>query len=384
MKRHLTKRTLSTILVLIGCAVLVVIGSQIASSGRYPHETVADNTSVTVNPEITTTTSQETTSTSTTRTTTTTTSVTTTENQTVTETLQESSTSTASPSSKPKRTTKKPTTSQPQTTEPLTTELPTTVLPTSELLTSELLTSELLTSAEDEITEISQESSSSQEPSSQEPASSEEPSSQPAAPKPKVKGAAAITFDDGPGAHTARLLNALKQYDAKATFFVVGNRVANNKSLIQRMINEGHEVGNHSYSHRDLRKLSDANVINQLRNTNNAIAAITGMNPKVMRPPYGAFDRRVTRLAKQEGLALVLWTPSPQDWKYKDSDYVYNYIINNVKPGSTLLLHDIHKTTVDGFIRALPVLTERGIKLVTVSELVSLNPGDVHPSYWRK
>lgn len=150
------------------------------------------------------------------------------------------------------------------------------------------------------------------------------------------------------------------------------------------MINEGHEVGNHSYSHRDLRKLSDANVISQLRNTNNAIAAITGRNPKVMRPPYGAFDRRVTRLAKQEGLALVLWTPSPQDWKYKDSDYVYNYIINNVKPGSTLLLHDIHKTTVDGFIRALPVLTERGIKLVTVSELVSLNPGDVHPSYWRK
>lgn len=148
------------------------------------------------------------------------------------------------------------------------------------------------------------------------------------------------------------------------------------------MVNEGHEVGNHSFSHPDLRKLTDANVTSQLARTNKLIAGITGRNPKVMRPPYGAFNRRVVELAKQQGLALILWTPSPVDWKYRNADYVYNYILKHVKAGSTLLLHDIHKTSVDGFIRALPVLLERGLKLVTVSELVNLKPGDVHPSSW--
>ena len=317
MKISRTRHILSLFLMAVVGVSLIITGTKISSSNRYPHETINSNPTLTTMP------SQETPSAATSLTT-----VTTTETQTTTEDSQESSPSTVpttsetTPSSKESTVTKPKTTTKPRTKPPKTT--------------------------------------------------------------PKLKGAAAITFDDGPGAHTARLLNALKQYNAKATFFVLGSYVKNNSALIQRMVDEGHEVANHSYDHKDFKKLSDADVLSQIRRTSNAIAAITGEKPTLLRPPYGSFTRRITNLAEQEGLALVLWSPSPEDWKYRDVDYVYKYIIDNVKAGSTLLLHDIHKTTVDGFIKALPVLIERGLKLVTVSELVDLKPGDVHPSYWWK
>jgi peptidoglycan/xylan/chitin deacetylase (PgdA/CDA1 family) len=317
MKISRTRHILSLFLMAVVGVALIITGTKISSSNRYPHETINSNPTLTTMP------SQETPSAATSLTT-----VTTTETQTTTEDSQESSPSTVpttsetTPSSKESTVTKPKTTTKPRTKPPKTT--------------------------------------------------------------PKLKGAAAITFDDGPGAHTARLLNALKQYNAKATFFVLGSYVKNNSALIQRMVDEGHEVANHSYDHKDFKKLSDADVLSQIRRTSNAIAAITGEKPTLLRPPYGSFTRRITNLAEQEGLALVLWSPSPEDWKYRDVDYVYKYIIDNVKAGSTLLLHDIHKTTVDGFIKALPVLIERGLKLVTVSELVDLKPGDVHPSYWWK
>ncbi len=317
MKISRTRHILSLFLMAVVGVALIITGTKISSSNRYPHETINSNPTLTTMP------SQETPSAATSLTT-----VTTTETQTTTEDSQESSPSTVpttsetTPSSKESTVTKPKTTTKPRTKPPKTT--------------------------------------------------------------PKLKGAAAITFDDGPGAHTARLLDALKQYNAKATFFVVGSKVSNNKALIQRMVDEGHEVANHSYSHPNFTKLSDAQVLSQIRKTSDAIAAITGEKPTLLRPPYGSFTHRITNLAEQEGLALVLWSPSPEDWKYRDVDYVYKYIIDNVKAGSTLLLHDIHKTTVDGFIKALPVLIERGLKLVTVSELIDLKPGDVHPSYWWK
>lgn len=329
MEKSRIKHILVFLFVAVAGIALIVTGTRVSSPAQYPHETVDGGYTLTGNT--TTMPPQETSSTSTSSTaaTTTTESPTTTEIPTTTEESQESSSTTTSK----------------------TTPLSTTV---------------------------------THSPSATKPKTSTKPASKPPKTTPKLQGAAAITFDDGPGPHTARLLNALKEYNAKATFFVVGNRVANNKALIQRMVNEGHEIANHSFSHPDFTKLSDGNVLSQIRKTSNAIAAITGEKPTLMRPPYGAFNRRVTGLAEQEGLALVLWSPSPEDWKYRKVDYVYNYILKHVKPGSTLLLHDIHGTTVDAVIKALPVLSERGIKLVTVSELVDLKPGDVHPSYWRK
>lgn len=199
---------------------------------------------------------------------------------------------------------------------------------------------------------------------------------------PKLQNAAAITFDDGPGEHTVRLLDAFKEYDARATFFVLGNKVKDNSALIQRMIDEGHEVANHSYDHQNFNTLSDAEVLSQIRRTNSAIAAVTDEKPTLLRPPYGEFPQHITNLAEREGLALVLWEPSPDDWLIREVGYVYNYLVSHIKPGSMLLLHDIHETTVDAVIKALPVLKERGIKLVTVSEFLDLKPGDMYPVAW--
>ncbi|MDI9468734.1 MAG: polysaccharide deacetylase family protein [Bacillota bacterium] len=199
---------------------------------------------------------------------------------------------------------------------------------------------------------------------------------------PKLQNAATITFDDGPGEHTGRLLDAFKEYDAKATFFVLGNKMKDNSALIQRMVDEGHEVANHSYDHSSFNTLSDAELLSQIRRTNSAIAAITDEKPTLLRPPFGEFPQHITHLAEREGLALVLWEPSPDDWLIREVDYVYEYIIDTIEPGSTLLLHDIHETTVDAMIKALPVLAERGLKLVTVSELFDLKPGDMYPPNW--
>ena len=328
MKKSHMRHILPLFLMAIVGVSLIITGTQVSYPNRYPHETVNSNPTLTTMP------SQETSSATTNLTTVTTT----TETQTTTEDSQETSPSTAptttetTPSSKESTTTKPKTTTKPYTKPPKTT--------------------------------------------------------------PKLQGAVAITFDDGPGPHTARLLDALKEYDAKATFFVLGSQLVDsskrdnstNRALIQRMVDEGHEVGNHSYNHPEFKKLSNEQVLSQLRRTSDAISAITGEKPTLFRPPGGSFTRRITNLAEQEGLALVLWSLDSNDWRQnnRNVNYVYNYIINNVTAGSTLLLHDIHKTTVDGFIKALPVLIERGLKLVTVSELIDLKPGDVHPSYWWK
>ncbi len=196
-------------------------------------------------------------------------------------------------------------------------------------------------------------------------------------------GAIAITFDDGPGPYTAQLLDALQAYGVRATFFVLGSRAEAYPGLISRMHNEGHQLGNHSYSHEYLSMVNSTVLQSQLSRTSNIIANITGISPVIMRPPGGYGNQTVYQEAGRQGMATIYWHIDPADWKYRDSQYVYNYLLNYSSGGSIILLHDIHKTTVDGFIRALPVLIERGFTFVTVSELVALNPGDVYPYYWR-
>ena len=201
---------------------------------------------------------------------------------------------------------------------------------------------------------------------------------------PKTPGAVAITFDDGPGGHTSRLLDALSEYNIKVTFFVLGQSVNQSPGLIARMHSEGHQVGNHSYSHRYLSQVDELTRREELKKTSDAIENITGMRPSVMRPPGGYRSEEVYKEAGNQGMATVFWDIDTVDWKYKDADYVYRYLLDHTSRGRVVLLHDIHKTTVDGFIRALPVLIERGFSFVTVDELVTLEPGDVYPSYWRR
>ncbi|MEG1497375.1 MAG: S-layer homology domain-containing protein [Clostridiales bacterium] len=189
----------------------------------------------------------------------------------------------------------------------------------------------------------------------------------------------AITFDDGPGPYTAKLLDNLKANNAKATFFVVGNRVAANKNLILREFNEGHQIGNHSWDHP---KLTAGNLAHQLNTTASAISAVTGESGFFLRPPYGSYNDGVKSGA---GVPLILWSVDTLDWKYRNAETVKNSIVNNAKDGSIILLHDIHGTSVDGFIAAMDILKDRGYEFVTVSELmrrrgVTPIPGHVYTS----
>jgi peptidoglycan/xylan/chitin deacetylase (PgdA/CDA1 family) len=193
----------------------------------------------------------------------------------------------------------------------------------------------------------------------------------------------AITFDDGPHPNlTPRLLDMLKERGIKATFFVVGRNVEEYPAIVARMAAEGHEVANHSWSHPSLTKLGFESFRKQIENTNDAIAKATGKRPVLMRPPYGATSVGLNkRLNEQFGLKVILWSVDPRDWKYRNSNRVYNWIIQNTRPGSIIVAHDIHGTTVAAMPATLDALLAKGYKFATVSELIAM---EVPPQLARK
>jgi peptidoglycan/xylan/chitin deacetylase (PgdA/CDA1 family) len=188
----------------------------------------------------------------------------------------------------------------------------------------------------------------------------------------------AMTFDDGPSAaNTPRLLDMLKQRKIHATFFFVGQCVQENPEIVKRIVAEGHEIGNHSWSHPDLARMSEASVQNEIQKTNDAIVAACGQSPKVMRPPYGAFTARQRAWANGTwGFKIILWDVDPLDWKVRNSEHVKAEILKQTVPGSIILSHDIHKTTVDAMPETLDALLAKGFKFVTVSELIAMD----HPA----
>ena len=185
----------------------------------------------------------------------------------------------------------------------------------------------------------------------------------------------AITFDDGPhGANTPRLLEMLKQRKVRATFFMVGQCVAEFPDIVKKMVAEGHEVASHSWSHPQLSTMSEAGVREQLEKTHAAIIAACGVTPKVMRPPYGAFTARQRAWAHATwGYKCILWDVDPLDWKVRNADHVKNEILKATVPGSIILAHDIHKSTVDAMPETLDGLLAKGFKFVTVSELIAMD-----------
>jgi peptidoglycan/xylan/chitin deacetylase (PgdA/CDA1 family) len=185
----------------------------------------------------------------------------------------------------------------------------------------------------------------------------------------------AMTFDDGPHIqNTPRLLDMLKQRGIKATFFLVGECAAQYPQIVKRTIAEGHEVGNHSWSHPQLSKMTDASVHEELQKTQDAIVNACGIVPKIMRPPYGAFTQRQQRWCNGEfGYKVILWDVDPLDWKIRNSEHVESEILKHAVPGSIILSHDIHKTTVDAMPATLDALIAKGYKFVTVSELIAMD-----------
>ena len=178
----------------------------------------------------------------------------------------------------------------------------------------------------------------------------------------------AITFDDGPGKYTGELLDALKKYNAKATFFLVGTCVERYPELVKREVEEGHQVANHSWDHAKLTDLSQSAISAELSKTENAIDKACGkdLGTLMVRPPYGSSNSAVQNSANAP---LIFWSVDTLDWKYRNAETVKNNIVNNAKDGAIILLHDIHSTSVQGAIAAMEELTGQGYTFVTVSEL---------------
>jgi len=177
----------------------------------------------------------------------------------------------------------------------------------------------------------------------------------------------ALTFDDGPAApETATLLTYLAQYNARATFFTVGQNVVAHPDLVRAEARAGNEVGNHSWNHPDLTKLSAEQVAYQLGRTSAAIKAATGKAPALFRPPYGAVNSTVRGATT---LSPVLWTLDTEDWKYPDAAKVAQTVIGKVKRNDVVLMHDIHPTSVAAVPEILRTLSASGYHFVTVSHL---------------
>ncbi|MCE1173891.1 MAG: polysaccharide deacetylase family protein [Propionibacteriales bacterium] len=186
----------------------------------------------------------------------------------------------------------------------------------------------------------------------------------------------ALTFDDGPVAGTATLLDVLKSKGVHATFFVVGKNAAVNRSLIRRMVNEGHVVGNHTWSHKQLTRLTDSGIRAEITKASDAIVKGGAPTPTLLRPPYGATNATVSKVAASLGMAQIMWNVDPLDWKDRNSAKVTQRVLAATRPGSIVLSHDIHPTTRAAYAAIIDGLRAKGYTLVTVPQLLgTITPG---------
>ncbi|WP_019243377.1 MULTISPECIES: polysaccharide deacetylase family protein [Bacillus] len=180
----------------------------------------------------------------------------------------------------------------------------------------------------------------------------------------------AITFDDGPHHQlTPYILDILKKHKAKATFFVLGNRVEYYPEIVKRTFDEGHEIGNHSWSHPKLTSLSQQELRNQIYHTSSAVAKITGVAPATIRPPYGAFNDQVKQVLNGP---IVNWSVDTLDWKHHNKEMIKKIVREKTRNGSIILMHDIHSATAQALDSVLTELSQKGYQFVTVSQLLEI------------
>lgn len=185
----------------------------------------------------------------------------------------------------------------------------------------------------------------------------------------------ALTFDDGPHATlTPKLLTILRDRNVKATFYVLGPNAKRNPGIMQRMVAEGHELGNHSWTHRVMSKAPTEAMMKEFQDTQDAIVASCGVAPKSQRPPYGAMTKPQRALLKEKfGYPCILWDVDPLDWKKPGSSVVASRILSGARNGSIILLHDIHAGSVDAVPAVLDGLLAKGYTFVTVSQLLAMS-----------
>lgn len=184
----------------------------------------------------------------------------------------------------------------------------------------------------------------------------------------------AITFDDGPHPkNTKRILDVLKKYNVKSTFFVVGVNVKNYPSALNQIVENGHEIGNHTYSHSVLKALSSEKIKKEIIDTEDALNEANVLAPKLLRPPCGLYDNKLLEIAKSKDYKIVLWTIDTKDWEHRPADEIVNKVLGSIKSGDIILFHD-YISGVNNTPRALeiliPKLQEMGFNIVSVSELL--------------
>ncbi len=180
----------------------------------------------------------------------------------------------------------------------------------------------------------------------------------------------AFTFDDGPAKNqTNKLLDSLNKYNARVTFFVTGDRVQTYASTLRRAYEMGNQIGSHTYSHKNLAKLKEDELRQQIDKTNKEIHKVLGFHPGLLRPPYGSYNDKVK---KASGVPVILWNIDTLDWKNRNAQKICDNIVNNAHDGAIVLMHDLYETTVDGALMAMDKLQEKGYAFVTVGELAYL------------
>ncbi len=179
-----------------------------------------------------------------------------------------------------------------------------------------------------------------------------------------------LTFDDGPSDnYTMKLLEALEKNDARATFYMLGKSVESSKKaeeLISKMKEIGCEISSHTWDHTQLTTLGSNAIDKQITDTQEAIKKYSGEDPVTLRPPYGSINDDVKKFADAP---IILWSMDTLDWKYLNADTVYQNTLDDIQDGDIILLHDIHKTSVEAAIKLIPALQNKGYQLVTVSEM---------------
>ncbi len=182
--------------------------------------------------------------------------------------------------------------------------------------------------------------------------------------------AIALTFDDGPSGYTEKLLDGLSEYDAKVTFFVIGSKAEKKPEIVKRAFDEGHLIGNHTYSHPRLTLKSVSDAKEEISKSSEVIKSITGVKPFFVRAPYG--DVSAYQLKKLDTF-FISWSANTYDWDEDSEDEIYNRIMKKADDGEIILLHDTNEATVNAVLRAIPELQEQGYEFVRVDDLLTRN-----------
>lgn len=192
------------------------------------------------------------------------------------------------------------------------------------------------------------------------------------------KKAIALTFDDGPnGERTNKIVELLEQNKAHATFFMVGNKMEAGKNVILNVLNKGNEIGSHSYNHKNMKRMKLKEVIESEAKTKEIYYKITGREYLYTRPPYGNINKKIK---ENIDTIFVNWNLDTEDWLHRDKNYIVDYVLENVKDGAIILMHDSYDSTVDAVRDLLPKLYAKGYQVLSISELAKLKGKTLKPN----